>query len=199
MHHTKLLRHIGFGPATGSAGCIPAAALAAIIALSHPAMGQSLGGPVAEVRFGVLSHDVPGLWSGFNREGSRIALNGEVLFRPHLTILGGTLRPALGGTIATGGGTSKAYLDARWEIESRSGLFLALGLGAAVHNGNLAPTDPNRKSLGSRLLYHIPLEIGWRWDGRQSVSVYFDHISNGYSRRFNEGLDTLGLRYGYRF
>ena len=80
-----------------------------------------------------------------------------------------------------------------------AGIFFALGLGAAVHDGNLAPTEADRKALGSRILFHIPAEIGWRWDGHNSVSLYFEHISNGYTQTYNEGLDAIGVRYGYRF
>lgn len=179
------------------ARCLTVSALA----LMAGAAGTAAEGPglVSELRLGILHHDTPGLWSGFNREDGSVALNGEVLFAPSLAVFGGRLRPAIGGTIARGGGTSKGYLDARWEIEGPRGIFLMLGLGAAVHDGNLTPSDPDRKALGSRVLFHIPLEIGWRWDGRNSVSVYFDHISNGYTQRFNEGLDTIGVRYGYRF
>jgi hypothetical protein len=31
------------------------------------------------------------------------------------------------------------------------------------------------------------------------VSVYFEHTSNAYTEKFNEGLDRIGVRYGYRF
>ncbi|MEZ5854286.1 MAG: acyloxyacyl hydrolase [Hyphomicrobiaceae bacterium] len=55
------------------------------------------------------------------------------------------------------------------------------------------------KPLGSRLLFHFPAELGWRWDGHNSLSIYFEHISNGYTQDYNEGLDAIGVRYGYRF
>jgi hypothetical protein len=55
------------------------------------------------------------------------------------------------------------------------------------------------KALGSRVLFHIPVEIGLRFDDHNSLSVYFEHTSNGYTQDFNEGLDRLGVRYGYRF
>ena len=95
--------------------------------------------------------------------------------------------------------TSKAYLDARWEFDLRYGVFFGLGLGAAIHDGNLNPTEPDRKALGSRVLFHIPFELGYRWDDHQSLSVYFEHTSNGNTARYNEALDNIGIRYGYRF
>jgi lipid A 3-O-deacylase len=151
-----------------------------------------------EVRGGVLAHDVPDLWSGFRLERG-IDVNGELLFGAGLPILGGSLRPALGGSLNTEGYTSKAYADVRWEVELPAHFFLGLGLGAALHDGNLAPSEGDRKALGARVLFHIPVELGWRLDARQSLSVYFEHTSNAGTARYNEGLDSIGMRYGYRF
>ena len=48
------------------------------------------------------------------------------------------------------------------------------------------------------MLFHPSGELGYRFDGVHSISVFFDHISNGYSRRDNEGMDTIGVRFGRR-
>lgn len=162
------------------------------------APAQTASGLVQELRLGVLVHDMPGLWSGFRLERGA-DINAEAILSPSIPLLGGLLRPAIGGSVSTSGQTSKAYFDARWMIEARSGFFLGLGLGAAVHNGVLDATEVNRKALGSRVLFHIPLEIGYRFDRHNSLSLYFDHVSNGYTRAYNEGLDSLGVRYGYKF
>ena len=163
------------------------------------AFAQSAYTPTGfEIRAGVLAHDVPDLWSGFRLERG-IDINADCCWAPGVAFLGGTLRPAIGGSVNTSGYTSKAYLDARWEFDLRYGVFFGLGLGAAVHDGNLNPTDPDRKALGSRVLFHIPFELGYRWDDHQSLSVYFEHTSNGNTARYNEALDNIGIRYGYRF
>ncbi len=178
---------------------LAALALLTGLALTDTALAQDTNVPRGlEFRGGVLAHDVPGLWSGFRLE-SGIDINAELLFGSGFPILGGAIRPAIGATVNTAGDTSKAYIDARWEIEGPSGIFLGLGLGAAVHDGLLDPTDPDRKALGSRILFHIPIEIGWRFNERNSISVYFEHISNGFIADSNEGLDSIGVRYGYRF
>jgi lipid A 3-O-deacylase len=175
---------------------LAALALLASLAVSGGAAAQSAP-PALEIRAGVLAHDVPGLWAGFNREDG-VDINAELLFGRGLPVLGGTIRPALGASVNTEGNTSRLYLDARWEIEFQRAFF-GLGLGAAVHDGLLDPTDPDRKALGSRVLFHIPLELGLRLDAHNSVSVYFEHTSNGNLARYNEGLDAIGVRYGYRF
>jgi lipid A 3-O-deacylase len=175
-------------------------AFAVLIGLAgaDAALAQSSYVPTGlEIRAGVLAHDVPDLWSGFRLE-SGVDINAELL-GPGIAFLGGALRPAIGGSVNTSGYTSKAYLDARWEIEGRYGIFFGLGLGAAIHDGNLNPTEPDRKALGSRVLFHVPVELGYRWDEHQSLSVYFEHTSNGNTARYNEALDNIGIRYGYRF
>lgn len=156
-------------------------------------------GLIRELKIGGLYHDPGFLWSRFNLENRTVDVNIEALFGPSIELLWGRIRPAIGATINTRGATSKAYLDARWEIEAPSGIFFSLGAGGAIHDGTIGPTDPHMKALGSRLLFHFPAELGWRWDGHNSVSVYFEHVSNGYTQDYNEGLDCIGIRYGYKF
>lgn len=152
-----------------------------------------------ELKFGLLDHDTPNLWSGFRAEPDSVALNFEALFSPYLALLGGTIRPALGASINTAGETSNIYLDARWQYEFDNGVFVGFGLGGTVHDGQLYLIDADEKALGSRVLFHIPLEIGYRLDAHSSLSAYFEHMSNAYTADFNEGLDRVGARYGYRF
>lgn len=170
---------------------------AAILLSTATAHAQGL---ISEIKGGVLWHDVPDLWSGFRLENNSADVNLEVIFSPRLPFLFGVVSPALGATISTVGATSHAYLDARWQIDlGRSGLFIGIGLGAAIHDGELEPVAVDRKALGSRVLFHIPAEIGWRFDAHNSVSVYFEHTSNANLADYNEGLDRLGIRYGYKF
>jgi hypothetical protein len=176
---------------------VAAVALLMGAAASDEAMAQAAPSGL-EIRGGVLAHDVPDLWAGFSLEGG-VDINAEVLLGRGLPFLGGTIRPALGASVNTEGYTSRAYLDARWEIEWRNGIFFGLGLGAAVHDGELDCCEPDRKALGSRVLFHIPLELGLRLDDRNSISVYFEHMSNADLADVNEGLDAIGARYGRRF
>lgn len=174
----------------------------AVLALMGAGAGSApapAGSLFSEIKAGVLAHDVPDLWSGFQLESDAPDINIEVIFAPSIALLGGRLSPALGASINTGGDTSHIYLDARWQIEGPSGLFFATGIGAAVHDGETDPVVVDKKALGSRVLFHIPFEVGLRFDQHNSLSIYFEHISNGYTQDFNEGLDRIGVRYGYRF
>lgn len=177
---------------TRAAGLAAALWTTVAVAQEMPAPGRF------EIRGGVLVHDVPGLWSGFSLEKG-VDFNVEMLLGPGLPFLGGSIRPAIGGSVNFEGYTSKAYIDARWEIDLPRRWFLGLGLGAAVHDGKLDAAFADRKALGSRVLFHVPLELGLRLDERQSISVYFEHVSNGNTASFNEALDNVGIRYGLRF
>lgn len=157
------------------------------------------GSLVNELKLGVLDHDVPDLWSGFRAEPNSLDINIEALLSPSVLFLGGTIRPAIGASINTEGATSHAYIDARWQYETPSGVFFGVGLGAAIHDGKLELEHLDEKALGSRVLFHIPVEVGYRFDAHNSLSAYFEHTSNAYTVDPNEGLDRLGIRYGYRF
>ncbi len=157
------------------------------------------GGLIQEIKIGVLAHDIPGLWSGIRMEPADAAFNAEIVLRPSIPLLGGVIRPALGGSFTSDNSTSNIYLDARWQYEMFAGLYLGLGLGVAVHNGQVDWREFALKPLGTRFLFHVPIEVGLRLTPRTSISAYFEHISNGYTSGLNPGLDRAGVRYGYRF
>ena len=71
--------------------------------------------------------------------------NVEILFTPWARTFGGYLRPAIGATVNFNGDTSKVYADVRWEIEAPSGVFFAIGLGAAIHDGHLSADSPDAR------------------------------------------------------
>lgn len=173
-------------------GCLP------FVSSAQSALADEAKPVVYEVNVGLLHHDTADLWSGFNRE-SGIDINAEVLFNSFYEILGGTIHPALGVSVNTAGDTSKAYGGLRYRYELENGLFFGIGLGAAVHNGESRLVRSDKKALGSTLLFHIPAEVGYHFNKHYTVAAYFDHISNGYTQDENEGLDTIGLRFGYRF
>jgi hypothetical protein len=165
------------------------------------ATGANAGDLLYAVKLGALAHDVPDLWSGFQIEHDAVDINVEAQFAAAWAMPLGVIRPVIGGTINTRGDTSHAYIDARWQVDCPSRIFFEIGLGAAVHDGEIGGpgANPNMKWLGSRVLFHIPVEVGIHLDEHNDLSVYFEHTSNAYTQEFNEGLDRIGVRYGYRF
>lgn len=169
--------------------------------LPAAAGGQAgVGGLVHELKIGALVHDMPYMWSGFHREPYSPDLNLEAQFTPSVTVWRGTIRPVMGTTINFEGYTSKVYGGGRWQWEQPScNTFFAVGLAIAIHNGETFTSDPEFKQLGRRVLFHDSLEFGYRLDDHKSVSLFYEHISNASTAAKNQGLDTLGLRLGYRF
>ncbi len=160
---------------------------------------QDESGGFFEIRGGLLAHDVDNLWSHTHKEDG-IDFNAEVLFgRPCFTFLSGLVRINLGASIHSRRETSKLYAGLLWEYQTRWGLLLDLGFGLAVHTGELESDNMDRKWLGSRVLFRTALEAGYALNEHHRVSILFDHISNANLTMPNEGMDSLGIRYGYRF
>lgn len=167
----------------------------AVAAQPEPAERAGL---IREIKLGLMDHDTGGLWSGVRREERAIDLNMEMILSPGISFARGIVRPAVGATVNTRGDTSKLYFYARWQMPVGGRFFIAAGVGGALHTGEAAPRHAGAKALGAGMLFHLPLEIGWRIGERASLSLSFDHMSNGYLAAPNEGLDTVGLRWGWR-
>ena len=177
---------------------------AIIFVLTLVSAGDAFDAPpspssVREMRIGLAAHDVDGLWSGDSKETGP-DLCAEIVFNRSLfALLDFVAYPNAGITINTRGNTSKVFGGFRVEWQPLSRLLVTTGLGVALHDGKRDTDLADRKSLGSRVLFRIPIEIGWAINARYRLWLAFDHISNAYLFSPNEGLDTLGLMVGYRF
>lgn len=175
--------------------------------------GETAASWLSEFRGGILWHDPS--WLGGRESG--LDINGELLFvtpvprswtenlPPVLRWLA-TPRPHLGFTANTAGNTSYGYfgvtgsaLLARDLFRPGDGIRFDLFGGGAVHDGLRNTNLPDRKALGSSLLFRGGAEIGYQFTPRYSVSIFYDHMSNGGLSRVNEGLNTVGLRLGLGF
>ena len=118
-------------------------------------------GPVRALRVGTLAHDVDGLWSGESKEKGP-DLCAEVIFNRSLFhLFSATAYPNAGVSINTRGDTSKVYAGFLLQWEPKSAFFFSTGLGLALHDGQLDTTSASQKALGSRVLFRIPIEIGY--------------------------------------
>ena len=151
------------------------------------------------IRMGLLAHDVGGLWSHARAE-SGVDANAEIVFNtPSLKLWQGLILTNIGVSINSHHDTSKVYGGLLWEFVFDNGFFVNSGAGLAVHNGHLESDDPNKKQLGSRVLFRVPIEFGFTIQEHHRISVLFDHMSNAYLAHPNEGMDTIGVRYGFQF
>jgi hypothetical protein len=142
---------------------------------------------------------VDGLWSNSRKEGG-VDFNAEIIFsHPGLSLPLGIVLSNFGLSVNDRGGMSKLYAGLLWEVEVIFDMFMNFGIGVAVHDSELEISEEDKKALGARVLFRIPIEVGYALTKHHQVSIAFDHVSNAYLAHPNDGLDTLGLRYSYRF
>jgi lipid A 3-O-deacylase len=171
------------------------------------------GGVVDEVRLGMMAHDIQAL--GGREPGPDV--NAEILFTsPFPQGWGEDMpawlrwvtrpRPNVGASINTAGATSQAYVGLTWSLMLASGVFsrddgvtLGFSAGPSFNNGLANTTDPNRKSLGSNVLFRVGAEVGYQVTPSVGVYVSFDHSSNADIASRNEGLNDVGVRLGLKF
>ena len=166
---------------------------------SRPA-GAGPGAAAAELRGGVVRQDFQDLWAAPAEHERAWGLNGEWGFDPLGHLLGGELAPFAGGTwTPQRHKLDKAYagMSLEWNFAPAS---LRLDLGGVVHNGKVddPATYGRRRQFGSRVLFHIPVELGLAVAPRTRLSLYFDHMSNARLADLNPGMDSLGIRIGWR-
>lgn len=161
--------------------------------------GGSSGKFFSEIRLGLLRHD-EGPFSHRKEEG--VDGNIEILFAsPRWLDFIWSPRPHVGGSFNSAGDTNQAYLGLTWDWNFWQGMFAEFSLGGGVHDGETdqgtAPLD--RKELGCPVLFRESISIGWRFKKRHSISIQLAHMSNAKLCDTNEGLENVGIRYGYMF
>jgi len=76
---------------------------------------------------------------------------------------------------------------------------LSYFFGPGFNDGDIIGTAPDRKSLGSHILFREALELGYRITPVYQISVLVDHVSNGGLAKQNQSINDLGVRLGVRF
>jgi lipid A 3-O-deacylase len=190
---------------TAQVQAVPAQTAQAAPAQTAPAAPNSAPPRILdEVKGGLVAHDV-GI-GGHHREDG-VDVNLEVLFAsPDIFKYILKPRPLFGIDINSKGLTSSYYLGLAWGgvfyepgWGRGDGFFGYFTFGPAVHDGKLDTTDPNRKSLGSRVLFREAIDLGYRFNDTVSFAAFMDHISNANLANRNEGLTNFGGRVGFRF
>jgi lipid A 3-O-deacylase len=155
-------------------------------------------GYLSELRLGAMYHD-PGIFGTRKEAGEDI--NAEVLFTsPGFLSYIWAPRPHLGASLNDIGYTSQVYAGLTWDFAVWKSLFFEFSEGPSLNNDtSLDKSNRHHKDLGSHILFRESASLGWRFDPHNSVSVMLDHISNAGLANYNGGMETIGLRYGYRF
>ena len=165
-------------------------------------------GLLSEIRIGALKHAVSLIGNKTKETG--MDGNIELLFQtPAWLEFLWSPRPMIGAS-ANGSSTNTdiAYTGLTWEWNPWSDLILDFSFGFASHNGKLRydatqvfPEDAGRhREFGCRWLFRETLEAGWLFANQHAATLMWSHYSHGgLCDDKNEGLDNVGIRYGYRF
>ena len=171
-------------------------------AIRSEATAPGRAGPwfgISELRLGVLHHDA-GVFGNSKEDGVDVTI--EVRFARFTGGFWDTIgqpRAHLGANINSEGNTSSAYTGLTWDWQIWGPVFFSFDLGGALHDGETSSSRGDEKELGSRALFRAAVEIGYRFHERHALSLRLDHLSNAFLADNNEGLDTLGVVYGYSF
>ena len=165
-------------------------------------------GWLSELRLGALKHAVSLVGNTTKETG--MDGNIELLYQtPSWLEWFWSPRPMTGASAnASSNNTDIAYTGLTWEWGPWSDLILNFSFGFAIHNGELKydsaqafPEDAGRhREFGCRWLFRETLESGWLLAERHAVTLMWSHYSHGgLCDDKNEGLDNVGIRYGFRF
>jgi len=189
------------------------ACLAAIISLFAAAKSDAQNLTYGEFKFGILAHDVHFL--GGKEHG--VDLNPEIIFASPVSDAWAASvpaylrwmvqpRPTIGGEINTAGFTNQAYVGANWSwllaanvLRPGDGIALGYFFGPGFNDGDIIAKAPNRKSLGSHVLFREAFDLGYLINPVYQVSAFIDHVSNGGLAKQNQSINDVGVRLGVRF
>ena len=184
-----------------------------VAALLLPFGAQAQNLTYGEVKFGVLAHDAHFL--GGKEHG--VDLNPElILWSPVADAWAARVpaylrwmvqpRPAIGAEFNTAGFTNQYYVGASWKWQLAGnvllpgdGIALTYFFGPGFNDGDIVATAPDRKSLGSHVLFREALELGYRITPAYEISAFIDHVSNGGLAKQNQSINDVGVRFGVGF
>jgi len=168
---------------------------------------------VDEIHVGVMDHNicVTNCDNADKEDGPNIEF--QVSFdSPGFLNWAGAPQPYLMASINTAGDTSFGGAGLEWRWNFAGNWALEPGVGIVAHDGatdnpyangtpEAAAFSDENVLLGSDLLFRTSLGLTYDFDGPWEAQAFFEHLSHGQilgSGR-NQGLDELGIRFGYQF
>jgi hypothetical protein len=185
----------------------------AAAAMFVPALSDAQNLTYSEFKLGILAHDAQFL--GGKEHG--VDINPELIFQsPVSDAWAATVpaylrwmvqpRPTIGGEINTDGFTNQAYVGATWTwllagnlFQPGDGVAFSYFFGPAFNDGDIIGKAPDRKSLGSHILFREAIELGYLINPVYQISAFVDHVSNGGLAKQNQSINDVGIRLGVRF
>lgn len=154
----------------------------------------SLYADIYSLKGGILAHGKGPLSSG-REQGYDLTL--EVLWEESFLLA----YPGVGIEVNNSGFTNFLYTGLDWEGYFFDTIVWELFFGIAVHDGNLTPSDPKKRALGSRVLFREAIALGFDISSEMTVTLIYVHYSHSGTDEslYNQGSDNTGIRLGYYF
>ena len=186
---------------------------AAVLAVLNSARSQAQNITYSEFKFGIWDHDVHFL--GGKEDG--VDINPEYIFTSPVTddMIAGLPdwlhfllqpRPTGGVAINTAGDTDQFYVGGTWSwflahhiVLPEDGIVFGFFFGPGFNDGKRGPAPDDRKALGFPLLFREAAELGYQINDTWEISAYLDHVSNGGLAKYNQSINDVGARIGFRF
>lgn len=107
----------------------------------------------------------------------------------------------VGSVLSTAGETNQVYAGLSWTANVTERFFLELGIGGAIHDGDLNDSDGgDGPKLGCRTLFHEYAAAGYNVTDNWSVIAQVEHSSHAeLCNGPNNGLSRVGMLVSYRF
>lgn len=112
----------------------------------------------------------------------------------------GSPRPEIGATLSLAGRENLVHANLNWQFGIfDSPLYLELGLGAALTDGQLTGAVAPARNMGCALNFYESAGIGAHLSETITATVRYEHISNLGLCSQNQGLSNFGLMIGFKF
>ena len=177
------------------------------------ALAPSAEAGVDEVHVGIMAHNicVTDCKNAGKEEGPNVEF--QVSFdSPGFLGWAGAPQPYLVASVNVTGDTSFGGAGLEWRWNFAEGWALEPGVGYIVHDGELTNPFANgtpeaaafaaeHVQLGSRDLFRTSLGLTRDFEGPWEAELFFSHLSHGQilGEGRNQGMDQLGVRFGYQF
>jgi lipid A 3-O-deacylase len=185
----------------------------AVLAIGMPATAQAQNLTYGEIKLGILDHDthlLEGKEHGldFNPEliGPSPITDSWMATVPWYFQWMVQPKPTLGAEFNTSGYTNQYYFGATWSwmltrnvLKPDDGVVFSLFFGPSFNDGETVAKKTDRKSLGSNVLFREAFELGYQITPVWQISLFLDHTSNAGLARYNQSINDLGARIGFRF
>jgi len=124
-------------------------------------------------------------------DSANAATWGQKIIRPQLHV---------GTMISTAGEASQIYAGLNWKTDLTDRLFIDLGFGGTLHNGDLNEDGTEGPKLGCRLIFHEYAAAGFHINEKWDILATVDHASHAQlCSDQNSGISHAGLALAYKF